>query len=163
MSKEKDKERILIDAIKHLLQDNTVVRQMFQHFNVPVSKLDKMPVEFAKLKSSAKTKNGQVYLNHKLLDDGDFKDDIMYVVHEACHWLQQHSADNEKYKKYPDVDYLDLPAEAEAFAFQAAYIADVKGKEDAEQYIDELLDFHEFTKGKERNNKKKELLSRVLE
>lgn len=148
---------ILVDAITTLLKENKVVKRMFDSFGVDVEDIEKMPIEFANLKVSAKTKNGKVYLNDKLLEDNDFKDDIHYIVHEAVHWLQQTRGDVRKYKKDESDEYLDLPAEIEAFRYQIQFMDDFQGAERAEQYVDDLLDFHDV-EGEERAAKKEELM-----
>lgn len=157
MSHSKETEQTLIDSIKHLLKDNKIVQKMFSDFGVDIDELDNMPVEFAKIKPSAKTKNGKVILNEKLLEDGDFKDDIHYIVHEAKHWLQQKFSRDDKYKHDDSLDYLDLPAEIEAFTVQIAFMKDFYGDSYAKEYLEELLNFHQL-EGKERNRKRDQLM-----
>jgi len=147
----------LVGAITALLQGNKVVQQMFEDFGVDVAEIQNIPIEFADLKVSAKTRNGKVYLNKHLLDDDDFKDDIHYIVHEATHWLQQLHGDARKYKKDDTDDYLDLPAEIEAFKYQVQFMKDFQDDELAEQYVDDLLEFHEL-EGEEKSFKKSELM-----
>lgn len=156
-SDRKEKEKTLLDAIKMLLKDNRVVQKMFDEFGVDREHIEHMPLEFAPLDVSAKTKNGRVYLNEKLLDDGNFKDDIHYVVHEARHWLQQINGDARKYKPKGDEEYLDLSAEIEAFRDQVAFMKDFYGHREAKSYLEKLLDFHEF-EGEDRKKKYKELM-----
>lgn len=150
-------EKALIDTIKSLLKQSPTVQKMFEEFGVDVEKIDDVPIEFRKLKVSAKTKNGQVYLNEKLLDDGDFKDDVHYIVHEATHWLQQTNGDADKYRPKSDQDYLDLPAEVEAFGNQIRFMKEFYGEEKAQEYLDDLLDFHEMD-GDARDKKASELM-----
>lgn len=157
MSDRKNKEKSLLDAIKLLLKDHPVVQKMFDEFDVDREHIVNMPLEFGKLDVSAKTKNGRVYLNEKLIDDGNFKDDLHYVVHEARHWLQQTNGDARKYKAQGDEEYLDLPAEVEAFKDQIAFMKRFYGEKEARTYLDKLLDFHEF-EGEDRKRKYKELM-----
>lgn len=152
-----DSRKALVDAITTLLKENKVVKKIFSDFNVDVEHIEQMPIDFADLKVSAKTKDGKVYLNSKLLEDNDFKDDIHYIVHEAVHWLQQTHGDSRKYKKDDEDEYLDLPTEIEAFRYQLQFIKDFQDNVQAEQYVDDLLDFHEF-EGERRTAKKKELM-----
>ena len=56
-----------------------------------------------------------------------------------------------------DVDYLDLPSEEEAFKIQLEYKEREEGEESAEDYVEGLLDHHKI-KGKEREEKKQELM-----
>lgn len=157
MAKSKE---VLVDAIVELLKSNPVIQDMCSQFGVNTDELSKMPIEFTDLNVSAKTKNGKVYLNNRLLDDDDFVDDIHYIVHETNHWLQQINGDADKYHKDSDLDYLDLPAEIEAFQNQIKFISDTKGRKEAEDYVDHLLDFHEFD-GKRKQDKRKELMEKI--
>lgn len=157
MTDQDSKKQALVDAITTLLKANKVVQRMFADFGAEVDSFDDMPVDFADLKVSAKTKNGKVYLNEKLLDDNDFKDDIHYLVHEGAHWLQQTRGDMREYAANDSDEYLDLPAEIEAFRYQIQFIDDFQGSDRAEQYVEDLLDFHEL-EGEERAAKKEELM-----
>jgi len=158
MSEDQSK-KVLVDAITTLLKDNKTVKLMFENFKVDINELDNMPIDFAPLEVSAKTRNGKVYLNDKLLEDDDFKDDIHYIVHEAVHWLQQTYGDARNYKKGPDDEYLDLPSEIEAFRYQVQFMKDFQSPERAEQYVDDLIDFHDL-EDDERHSKKEELMGR---
>jgi hypothetical protein len=152
---QKDKESALIEAVKALLKEHKIVKQMFDDFGVDIDSIDNIPIEFSKLRASAKTKDGHIFLNEKLLEDGDFSDDVGYIVHELCHCLQQQSG-HAKYDKDPESDYLDLPAEVEAFRHQIKFMNDFYGSEEAKNYLNELLDFHEFD-GSRREAKEQEL------
>lgn len=153
---DKKNQNALIDTIKQMLHKDPTIQRVFKKYKVDPDDLKDMPIEFKKMNVSAKTKDGKVYINSGLLDDGDFHDDIHYIVHEAVHWLQQTSGkSNNKGKK--DRDYLDLPGEIEAFHYQYEFMKDYYGKDDAETYLEELLDFHEY-EGADRKEKKKEIL-----
>jgi cell division FtsZ-interacting protein ZapD len=153
----KNNEQALIDTIKALLKQSPTVQGMFDAFGVDIEELESIPIEFKKLKVSAKTKNGQVYLNEELLADGDFKSDVHYIVHEANHWLQQTKGDADKYQIDSDLDYLDLPAEIEAFGYQIRFMKEFYGEETAHKYLDDLLDFHDI-EGEARDKKSSELM-----
>lgn len=157
MPDSKQKEKVLLDAIKELLKGDSVVQRMFDEFDVPLEDIEQAPLEFAPLKVSAKTRNGKIYLNKSLLEDGDFSDDIHYIVHELRHWLQQTNGDMDKYRKRPELDYLDLPAEIEAFKDQIEFMANFYGEDRAKEYLEDLLDVHEF-EGDARDNKYEELM-----
>lgn len=152
----KKDQKTLVDAIKSLLKENATVQKMFADYGVDIEKIDEMPLEFAPLKVSAKTKDGKVILNDKLLEDGDFTDDIHYIVHEATHWLQQTTGEADKHSKKGKA-YLDLPTEIEAFQNQTRFMRDFYGPKESDKYVEELLDFHEY-KGKERDQKRAEIL-----
>lgn len=146
-----------MSAILRMLRDNPVVQAIFEEYGVEPDRIDEIPVEFAKIRSSAKTKNGKVYLNEKLLDDGDFIQDIHYIVHEAVHWLQQTTGSLEGRDLDDDVDYLDTPAEVEAFRNQIRFMKQFYGDKYANRYVDDLLDFHELD-GRERAEKRSQLI-----
>lgn len=149
-------EQTLLEAIVSLLKQSDVVKRLFEKYDTDIEDIDKMPIALVDLPVSAKTKNGKVFINKKLLDDGDFEDHVHYIVHEATHWLQQKDG-YARTKNRRDFDYLDLPEEIEAFKTQIEFMKEFYGKEVAEEYVDDLLDFHEF-KGKEREKKKTELI-----
>ena len=156
MTTTQEKELLLLDLIKELLKKSKVVKDMFDSFDVDLESIDDMPIEFADLPVSAKTKNGKVYLNKKLLDDDGFADDIHYIVHEANHWLQQGSGEI-RHKHNEDEEYLDLPTEMEAFKNQLCYIRESKGNEEAKKYLDMLLEFHNYS-GEAKKRKERELM-----
>ena len=146
--------------ILQALKKNKVVDDMFEHFDVGPDALSAMPVEFAELDVSAKTKDGVVYLNNKLLEDGDFWEDLHYIVHEACHYLQQLTGEVFDYGDLEKYEYLDKPTEVEAFKYQIMFIDDYKGKDSADQYLEDLLDHHKF-KGAARTSKKRDSSSQT--
>lgn len=148
--------KVLLEAITSLLKDNAIVQELFKKFDVPLEKIDSIPIEFQEMEVSAKTKKGKIYINESLLSDGDFSEDVHYIVHEIVHWLQQIYGDKTKYPKSNDVHYLDLPSEIEAFKYQIKFIGSFQSADDAEQYVSDLLDFHEF-KGEDRAIKASEL------
>jgi hypothetical protein len=57
MMRSKKTEKALVDAIKSLLKQSPTVQKMFDNFGVDVDELDRIPIEFRKLKVSAKTKD----------------------------------------------------------------------------------------------------------
>lgn len=145
-----------IRELLNLLREHPQVRNLFARFNVPISRLDEIPLKFKKMDVSAKAKDGVIYLNERLAEDGDFVEDAHYILHELTHILQQISGKVDDYGDTGDLDYLDLPAEIEAFREQISFIRDYKGQKDAEKYLDDLLDFHEL-KGARRADKKRQL------
>lgn len=151
----KDK-NTLVDTIKLMLAKDPTVIKAFKQYHRDIDDITDMPVAFKPMDVSAKTKDGKIYINEELLKDGNFHDDIHYIVHEAVHWLQQTSGKAiGKGKK--DRSYLDLPSEIEAFHYQYEFMKDYYGKDDAEEYLNDLLDFHEY-EGADRKEKKKEIL-----
>lgn len=146
----------LIQAAKHFLVCSPVVQAMFEDYGVPVEHIKDVPIEAVPLSVSAKTKNKKVYINEDLLEDG-FEDDMHYIVHEVCHYLQQTTGDVLEYEDLHKHDYLDKPTELEAFSYQVQFMRDYYGNSFAEEYVDDLLDFHEY-KGKKREEKRKRIL-----
>lgn len=146
-------EKALIDAIISLLQYNDVVIDMFKAYHLPISNIRKVPIEFSDINVSAKTRDGKILLNRELLSDGNFEDDVHYIIHELTHWLQQvygtPTKDDHK-------DYLDMKDEIEAFRNQYRFLKNHARAEEADAYVNDLLDFHELAGGK-RKSKYKEL------
>lgn len=59
-----------------------------------------------------------------------------------------------------DGDYLSNPYEQEGFQNQIKHISDHKGDDEAEDYVDHLLDHHDVSK-KDREDKKETLMAKV--
>jgi hypothetical protein len=136
------------------------MRRICEEYGVSTDYIDYIPMTFSDLDVSAKTVKGVIYLNYKLLCDGDFFNDYSYLVHEGTHHFQQCFGDKPT-KGSDDGDYLDNKYEVEGFQNQVEYMANEFGKDDAEEYVDNLLDHHEITKKKEKENKKEELMALV--
>jgi hypothetical protein len=150
----------LIEAGRKYLKSNDTMQRMFKEHDIPIEYLDYMPVCFADLDVSAKTVKGCIYLNYKLLCDGDFFKDFAYLVHEGTHWAQQTMGDKPT-KGSDDGDYLDNEYEVESFQNQAEFLADEFGEDEAEEYIEHLLEHHEIEDKKEKKDKKNELMALV--
>lgn len=148
---------VYLPKILRALKKNKVVKDMFEEFGVGAAAIQDMPIDFADLDVSAKTKDGKVYLNNKLLEDGDFWEDLHYIVHEACHYLQQLTGEVFDYGDLEAYEYLDKPTEIEAFQCQIKFIDDYKGADAAKDYLEDLLDHHEYS-GAARNKKRRELM-----
>lgn len=147
----------ILSKVLDFLRDSEAVRGMFGYYGVPIEKINDVDIRFTDLPVSAKTKDEIIYINNKFLEDAELSDEIHYIVHELCHWLQQHCDD--PYDRFPEkgTDYLDMPSEWEAFMYQTHFMREFYGDERAEEYVDDLLDFHEI-KGKEREKKREALL-----
>jgi hypothetical protein len=140
-----DSRKKLIEAVKNLLKESPVVKAMFEEFQVPIAEIDSVPIEFAPLDVSAKTKNKEIFLNEKFLRDGNFAEDMHYVVHELVHYLQQCFGEVRHYKDIADQDYLEKPTEVEAFQYQIQFMKDQYSEDRAKEYVTDLLDFHEMS------------------
>lgn len=91
--------------------------------------------------------------NNKLYDDISH-----YVVHEVTHWFQQTTGNKPTPGSTSD-SYLDNPVEQEGFRNQTKYIADTKGEEEAEKYIEKVLDHHSNdAKDKDKREDRKDKL-----
>jgi hypothetical protein len=149
----------LIERAKKYLKTNDVFKDMCKEYNVDTGIIEIIPMKFGDIEVSARTEKGIITLNYKLLCDGDFIKDYGYAVHEIQHWLDQ------CYGKKPtpgadEGDYLHNPAEIKGFQAQIEYIDDEFGDQEAENYVDHLLDHHD-KKGKDRNELKEVLMEKV--
>jgi hypothetical protein len=149
----------MINKAKAFLKQDEVMQRVCDDHGVDVDIIDYIPTMFSDLDVSAKTDKGVVYLNFKLLCDGDFFKDYGYLTHEYTHFLQQAFGDGPT-RSSSDDDYLDNPAEEEAFSNQVEFLANEFGKDEAEEYVDHLLEHHEL-EGKKREEKKELLMEQV--
>ena len=150
----------LINKLKQQLKKDEVIKKMFKEYKVDLDEIDYIPMMFGDLNVSAKTNHGTIIYNYKLLADGEFFKDFSYGVHEMTHWLQQTTGDKPT-KSSNSGSYLDNKYEKEGFQNQIEYIAKEFGENEAERYVDDLLDYHEIDSKKEYNNKKEVLMSKV--
>ena len=150
----------MLKKLREFLKKDDVVRKMFKEYEVDIEEIDFIPMKFGNLDVSAKTDHGVIIYNYKLLTDGDFFKDFSYGVHEITHWLQQ-TTGTKPTKSSDDWSYLDNPFEQEGFQNQIEYISKQDGKEEAEDYVNNLLDHHEIESDKERDKKKETLMAKV--
>ena len=152
---DKIKEIKTINKLKNHIKNHKTVKRMFEEYGADIDDLKYIPVCFKDLDVSARTERGIVYLNKDILEE-PFENDH-YLVHEILHVLQQCWGD--KATRSSDVgSYLDNEYEKEAFQKQTEYIAKTKGEDEAEDYVENLLDYHEVDE-EEKGEKKDELLS----
>ena len=147
----------MINKLKNKIRDNEVVTDMFEEYGVDIDELDLVPIAFANIDVSANTDHGSIFLNYKLLEDGDLDKNDHYFVHELVHFLQQ-TTGTKPTKGASDGQYLDNKFEQEGFQNQTEYLSQTRGDESAEKYIDKVLDHHEVEDPKERMKKRKDLL-----
>lgn len=146
----------LINALKNKIKKHEVIKNAFKEFEVDIEELDNVPVCFADLPVSARTDHGVIFLNYTLLQDGSIMGDDHYLVHELIHYLQQCTG-NKPTTSGSSEGYLDNEFEQEGFKNQIEYIADTRDQDTAESYVEQLLNHHKI-KGKERKEKKEELM-----
>ena len=150
----------MIKKMREFLKKDGVVQSMFEEYGVDLAEIDYIPMRFGTLDVSAKTDHGVIIFNYKLLTDGDFFEDFSYGVHEMTHWLQQ-TTGTKPTKSSDEGSYLDNPFEQEGFQNQVEYIAKNFGENDAEEYVDQLLEHHEVDSPKEKEEKKETLMAKV--
>lgn len=149
----------MIKKMREYLKKDGVVQEMFKEYGVDIEEIDLIPMRFGTLDVSAKTDHGIIIFNYKLLTDGDFFKDFSYGVHEMTHYLQQTTGDKPT-QSADDGEYLDNPFEEEGFQNQVEYIATQFGKNEAENYVDDLLEHHDIDDEKVED-KKETLMSKV--
>ena len=152
--------RPLIERVRQRVKKHPTIKKMFEEHGISLDEIDLIPMCFAHIDVSARTDHGIIYFGMKLLDDGDFDNDDHYLVHEITHFLQQ-TTGNKPTQGADDGEYLDNPAEMEGFQNQSEYISDTRSDEEADKYINRVLDHHDYN-GKERKEKRKELLRQAL-
>lgn len=148
-------EEKLIALLRKLLKKHPIALKHCEEYNEDPGFIDNIPISFQPLDVSAKTVNGEIFLNSHLLD-GELRDNMRYLIHEFVHCLQQENGKVDGKSK--DADYLDDPNEMEAFQAQIDYMQDAYDDEEVQNYIEQLLNHHDI-KGKERKRKIRELLS----
>lgn len=150
----------MIKKMREYLKKNEVVQKMFKEYGVDIEEIDYIPMMFGNLDVSAKTDHGVIIYNYRLLTDGDFFKDFSYGVHEMTHWLQQ-TTGTKATKSSDDGSYLQNPYEQEGFTNQVQYIADQFGKGEAKEYVNDLLEHHEVSDKKEKDELKAIFLNKV--
>lgn len=149
----------LLNRAKEFLKRNEVMKDLCKEHGVDVSVIDFIPIKFGDLDVSARTERGVITLNYKLLCDGNFFKDYHYLIHECQHYLDQCYGD----KPTPgadDGDYLSNPAEERGFQRQLEFIDHMFGKDEADKYVEHLLDHHKVD-DEERDERKEVLMKRV--
>lgn len=151
---------LVINKAKKYLKKNEVMKRICEEHNQDVKIIDLIPTMFSDLDVSAKTDHGIVILNYKLLCDGDFFKDYMYLVHEYSHYFQQ-CWRNEPTSGSNSDNYLDNEFEQEGFQNQVEFMSKEFGDKEAEKYVDHLLLYHKIHDKKEKKEKKDELMLKV--
>ena len=150
----------LITKAKEYLKKDEVWQDICKEYDETADIIDLIPVMFGNLDVSAKTEKGVIILSYKLLTDGDFFKDYSYLVHEGRHFLDQCFGEKAT-QSSDDGEYLHNPYEQEAFSDQIKYIDEQFGENEAEKYVDNLLEHHEVDDKKEKKELEEVLLSKV--
>jgi hypothetical protein len=144
-----------IEEAKKSVRESEAFVDLCKKHDIDPNYIYYIPVCFSDLDVSARTDNGIIYLNSKLISK--IKDIEHYLMHESAHWIQQCFGDGPTEPSDED-DYLSDPNEVESFRYQSEFIAETEGEDEAEDYINQVLDHHEVD-GKERGKRKKDLLN----
>ena len=149
-------ERImLLSEIRSTLINDKIAKEICKENKIDKDFLLGVPISFDELDVSAKTIDGSIILNKKLIEK-EFDIVMRYVIHELVHAIQ-HADGKSKDNGDKERDYLDKETEVDAFVEQIKFDKENRGEEAAEEYVEELLDHHNLT-GKKREEKKEELL-----
>lgn len=149
----------LLSKIKDNLKTSDIAKSICLEYGFDESIIDGIPISFSDdLDVSAKTINSKIELNSSLLNDS-FEVVMRYAIHELVHALQ-HMKREGKGDPYKNKEYLDRPDELEAFQYQVEFENQAIGPDEAKEYVDELVDYHDIPDS-EKETKKKELMERV--
>jgi hypothetical protein len=154
--------QIQIEKLRRDLKKDPITQELFDEYEIPISELDHVPMFFAQLPVSARTEHGIIYFNLELIEENGelnqekWKKNYHYAHHELTHYLQQTTGTGPTHGSAED-SYLDNEYEQEGFQEQTKFIAHHEGNEEAEDYIEQVLDHHDVD-GQERKEKKEELL-----
>jgi len=149
----------IIERAKKSIKNNDIMKDVFKKYNIDINEIDNVPIAFKDLNVSARTEKGVIYLNYRLLCNGDLIKISGYLIHELTHYAQQTSGSKPK-QNSTGKDYLDNKLEEEGFQNQIGYIAETKGKDSSEKYVDQVLDHHDV-KDSKREDKKEKLMKKV--
>jgi len=146
-------ENRIVRILRKTLKKHPIAHRLCEKYEEDIGLIDDIPIRFEPIDVSAKTVNGEIILNSKLLE-GEFRDNMRYLVHEFVHALQQENGLVEE--KPESGEYLDDPNEIEAFQAQLDFMDGCYSEEEVQEYLEQLLDHHNI-KGKERKRKIQEL------
>lgn len=143
----------LVADLKQDLKENPIVIEICHENGFDVDILDGIPISFGEAETTAETVDGKIVLNKKILHD-DLTLIKRYIVHELVHVFQHMEREGmpDPYKQY---QYLERPDEQEAFQAQVAFEAEENGKDSADNYVDDLLEYHEIEEPKKVQLKEK--------
>lgn len=148
----------LISKLREFLKKEEVVQEVLKKYDLDDSIIDYVQIKFEPLDVSAKTVDGVIILNEKLLNM-HVRDIIRYLAHELTHCAQQKTRNINEEK---GEDYLDQEGEIEAFQTQLCVMEEMYDTEEMQKYLDGLMNHHGL-KGKERREKIEELLEELPE
>lgn len=147
----------IIEKIREKVFNHDVVKDIFDKYDIDPEEKNLIPICFAKLPVSARTDHGVIYLNIDLLKDKNFSKDDHYLAHEVTHFAQQ-TTGNKPTPGSDKNDYLDNPIEQEGFRNQTKYISDTQGEDEAEEYIEMVLDHNSNDANDDKREDRKDKL-----
>ena len=150
----------LISQIKKELRSSGLVSEICKENGFGLQILDGISIEFVDdLGVSAKTIDSSIKLSSGLIDE-EFEIMMRYAIHELVHALQHMKSMGTDL--YEGDEYLDRADELEAFQYQIEYEAEERGMDQAEEYVKNLVEYHEIPE-EDREEKENELLERAKE
>jgi hypothetical protein len=145
----------ILSKIRKALLNDKIAKKICKEKNVGEWFLEGVPITFDEIKQSAKTIDSNIILNRSLMQK-PFDIMMRYVIHELTHSIQ-HVQKLRSEKTDDNEGYLDKDTEIEAFRYQVEFDEENRGRGKAEEYVEDLLDYHDI-KGPDRADKKDELL-----
>lgn len=146
----------LVKEIKDELRTRDVVIEVCKEYGFDTDIIDGVVIKFDDIKTSAETVNGEMILNNELIKE-DFDVLMRYPVHELVHVFQHMQREGTGGDPYEGMEYIDRPDEQEAFIAQIEDEKSSRGEAAAEEYVDELLTYHDVPE-QEKTDKKEILL-----
>jgi hypothetical protein len=148
----------LLSRIRSELKKSQIAKEICKEHGFDIDIIDGIPIDFSdEIETSARTVNSAIELNSQLMDE-DFEVMMRYAIHELVHALQHMKM--EGMEAFEGHEYLDRPDELEAFQYQVEYESEVNGPDEAEEYVDNLIEYHEIPP-ESQQEKKEELLDKT--
>ena len=147
----------LIKEVKELCKKEKAYQELCNKYNKSLDLIDGVTISFSdELETTARTKNGEIFLSEKKLLNADPLKILRYIVHEMVH-VWQHIENEGKKQKNSD-EYTDDPNEIEAFQYQLEYQEEKEGN--VEEYLKDFLEYHKVP-DKEKESLLENLTKRV--
>ena len=144
-----------LSSIRTALMNDSVAKEICKENNIGTWFLESVPIRYEDLDVTAKTVNGNIILNPKLMKK-PFKILMRYVIHEMVHAIQ-HIEEYGKKQTDKKKNYLNREDEIEAFQYQVKYDEAQRGEEKVDEYVDGLLRYHDIPE-EQREEKKIEIM-----
>jgi len=145
----------ILEEGKNKIKESDTYKELCKEHGVDEDIIDLIPMAFSDLDVSARTENGCIYFNYKLLDN--FDSNLHYMLHEFTHALQQCWGDGPT-QGADDGEYLDNKFEQEGFQVQTKYLSETEGDGAAEAYTEKVMNHHDVPEN-DKEKRKKDLLN----